>query len=237
MSDFNFFSATTIWRFCILGIWLGTIKNEVPTTSTNRLNQVCKDTTLLHKYLKEGGNPDARLENNRTFSRSHSYHSQYPLLLCVSDEGAEILLKHGANPNVEAGGQTPLQKAFNSKNVKLMKLLLKYGANPNPEPFNKTFLLHQAISNGEEEIAKILLKNGADVNVKNRIKETPLDVAARRYQVEIAEILIEKGAVANRQSGSRNLSRLRQQVHKLKLKRYRLRLKQIKQQRKKLSSD
>lgn len=227
MNDINFFGTTAkmLLRIAILGVSLGTVK-LMPVDNQIKLTQACKDNTLLQKYLKEGGDPNARLTNTHN-SNSGKYPDNYPLLFCVSDEGAEILLKHGANPNL------PLKKAFNYKNINVMRLLLKYGANPNLKLYNNNSLLHQAVSNGEKEIATLLLKNGADVNIKNRIQETPLDVAARRYQVEIAEILLEKGAVANRQSGSKSLSRLKQKVHKLKLRRYRLRLRQIKEQRKK----
>ena len=237
MSDLDFFGTTAkmMLRIAILGVSLGTVR-LMPINNQVKVSQLCNSNTALQKYLKEGGNPDARLESTR-FNSSTYYLNNYPLIFCVSDQGTEMLLKHGANPNIQVNGKTPLYNALISKNENKVKLLLKYDANPNLKTFNKDSLLHRAVLNGEEEIVKILLKNGADVNIKNRGKETPLDVAVRRYQVEIAEILLEKGAVANRQSRSRRLRNLRKKIQKLKLKRYNTRLRQIKQQRNNSSSN
>lgn len=231
MSDFNFFGRVS--RIIIVGICLGSIK-LVPTNNQTAPSKACNSTTILKKYLKEGGNPDARLKYNANFN-NHKYPDNLPLLFCVSNEGAEILLRHDANPNVEFRGQTLLHKAFMFRNISLMQLLLKHGANPNIQRYNGT-LLHEAAANGREEEVKLLLKNGVNVNVKNSRKATPLDVAVRRAQAETAEILMEKGGVTNLESGSKRFRLLRKKINKLKLKRYRSRLRQI-QQRKKSSSN
>lgn len=232
MSDSGFYqaAATWTWRFFVLGISLGTIK-IIPVNNQMKLSKVCDSTTILRNYLKQDGNPDARLKNTGRFD-SRNYPDNYPLLFCVSDEGAEILLKHGANPNIEFGSQTLLYKAYTSRNIVLMELLLKHGANPNHlTTYKLTSILHDAAARGKEEIVKLLLKNGADVNIKNRRKETPLDVAAKIYRVETVEILLVNGGVTNTELGSEKLSHLRKKLHKRKLKRYHRRLRKIRQQK------
>ena len=243
MYEFKLFDGigTTLLNATKFGILISSLLSSIKLIAIDnqmKVSHLCNSNIALQKYLKEGGNPDASLEKSGFNSRI--YHlNNYPLIFCVSNEGAEILLQHGANPNIEFNGQTPLQKAFVSKNFVLMELLLKHGANPDSKSkkyigFN---LLHQATASGNEEIVKLLLKNGANVNIKNNRKATPLDIAIQRHQTEIAEILIEKGAVANIYSDSKKLRSLRKKIHKLKLKRYHRRLRQIKQQRKESPSD
>ncbi|PWZ03925.1 hypothetical protein Zm00014a_028924 [Zea mays] len=43
----------------------------------------------------------------------------------------EVLIEAGANPNVKAGGATPLHIAADSGNIEVIKCLLKAGADPN----------------------------------------------------------------------------------------------------------
>ncbi|MBV6621812.1 MAG: ankyrin repeat domain-containing protein [Rivularia sp. (in: Bacteria)] len=229
MSDFNFFGRVS--RIIIVGICLGSIK-LVPTNSQTKLTKVCESTAILQKYLKDGGNPDARFKNTGGFE-SRNYPDNYPLLFCVSNEGAEILLKNGANPNVQFAGKTLLYRAYRIRNTSLIQLLLKHGANPNAlTSYNDTSLLHQAVANGDVKMVKLLLKSSADVNIKNSRKATPLDVAIRRAQAETAEILMEKGGITNLESGSKRFRLLRKKINKLKIKRYRSRLRQIKQRKK-----
>lgn len=238
MNDANLFRVIAIWirRFCVLGIWITIVKNQIPNSTTNTIDQICKDTNLLKRYLKEDGNPNARFKDIPNFN-DPNYSGNYPLLFCVSDEGAEILLKHGANPDIKFRNQTLLSREYTYKDIVLMELLLKYGANPNHlATYQITSILHYAAANGEEEIVKLLIENGADVNIKNRRKETPLDVAAKMYRVEIVEILVKNGGVTNSELGSQKLSDLKQILHKRKLKRYYRRLRKIKQQQKQSSN-
>ena len=240
MNYANLFRIIIIWirRFCVLGIWITIVKNQAPRIPTNTLDQVCRDTSWLQKYLKEGGDPNARFKNIKSFN-SYYYSDNYPLLFCVSNQGAEILLRHGANPDIEFRSRRLLYKAYMSRNISLMKLLFKHGANPNhlTTYYKIASLLHDAADNGREEIVKLLIENGADVNIKNHRKETPLDVAAQMYRIEIVEILVKICGVTNTELGSQKLELVRKMLHERKLERYYRRLRKIKQQQKQSSSN
>ncbi|MEM6752026.1 MAG: ankyrin repeat domain-containing protein [Cyanobacteria bacterium P01_C01_bin.38] len=232
MNNNNLFRVIAIWirRLCVLGIWITIIKNQIPNSTTKTLKKICRNTTLLKQYLEEDGNPDARFKNFKSFD-SRNYSDTYPLLFCVSNEGVEILLKHGANPDIKFGSQTLLYKAYMSRNIILMELLLKHGANPNHlTTYKITSVLHDAAVRGKEEIVELLLKNGADVNIKNYRNETPLDVAAQQLRLDTVEILLENGGVTNTELGSQRLELVRKMLHERKLERYYKRLREIKQQ-------
>jgi Ankyrin repeats (many copies) len=163
-------------------------------------DRICSNMTVLQDYLKQGGDPNARIYYIRTFSANGS--RRYPLLFCVSKEGVSLLLKHGANPNIEESGEPILFRAVIEDDLKLLEKLLKSGANPNskvtiPQPKDPLYnfpILHRTVENGQEEMTEMLINNGADINAKSSDGETALDVAARRRQEIIGRMLIEKGA-------------------------------------------
>ncbi len=194
----------------LAAVWLGNaFKWKVLNAFGMTPRRICDDPTVLQNYLQQGGNPNFRIDYIRTFSWRGG--RQWPLLFCVSSlTGAELLLKHGANPNSQESGEPILYKAALSNDINLIKLLLKYGANPNAKLTSQRHkggideypILQQIIFNGQQEFAELLINNGADINAKSSDNETALDVAARRYEVKIGLMLLEKGAIANRDPDS-----------------------------------
>ena len=74
----------------------------------------------------------------------------------------QILLKHGADPNLADGnGNLPLLLAVSTSNPPATKLLLQHGANPNLAGENGHTPLSIAQTQHNEEIISILLEHGA----------------------------------------------------------------------------
>jgi serine/threonine protein kinase len=204
-----------------VGFWLSqTFKWKVLGTFGLAPPDICENNiSVLRDYLQQGGNPNLRTNYIRTFSVAGS--TEYPLLFCVSKEGAELLLKHGANPNIEESGEPILYKAVLANQPDLLKLLLKYGANPNstvkiPQHNDPSYyfpVLQGVVEAGNKEIAEILINHGADVNAQSRDRETALDVAVRLNQVKIAQILLAKGGVAIRNPDSKRLRGWQQEIN------------------------
>lgn len=91
---------------------------------------------------------------------------------------AEMLLNHGANPNVSASCRlTPLLYAVNSGDLKLVQLLLDHQADPNaatPEGYTP---LMTASMLGSPGTVSLLLKKGANVNARSKDGKTALALA------------------------------------------------------------
>ena len=71
------------------------------------------------------------INDKKTFINSGI--NDVPLLICaVTMQDYELtkeLLEHGANPNIQYYGYTPLMQASMSSNIEIIRLLLKYNAN------------------------------------------------------------------------------------------------------------
>lgn len=114
-------------------------------------------------------------------------------------EVVELLLKHGANPNIEnKDGSTPLYVASKSyKNEKdIVELLLKYGADPNYYESGRASII-AASNNGHTDIVELLLKHGADVNDVVYGGYTPLMMACVTGKYDIVKFLLKNGAEVN----------------------------------------
>ncbi len=122
----------------------------------------------------------------------------------------QILLDHGADPNLEAedkhplyganpnikagknkdGYEHPLFYALRGENSEeIVKLLFAYGATPNPHDLYR--LLVSAVYRNKHEIVKILLDAGADRTIPVKDYDiTLLIVAIESQNVEMIKLLL-----------------------------------------------
>ncbi len=112
-------------------------------------------------------------------------------------ETAEVLLKNGANPNIQnEKGETPLCLALKKGEEQSGELLLKYNANPNIA--DRTGASPLIISFNRPKMAKLLLEHGADTN--QRIIQngyTALHLAVAQGQINTVATLLENNADPN----------------------------------------
>lgn len=138
------------------------------------------------------------------------------------------LLAHGAKPNAEILGRTPLSIATSLRDLATMELLLDYGGSLSAdEPLevacdtndaavlqcllDRTSLTDEVKSNallsharhGRVNLVKVLLRAGTDANrIDKTTGHTALAVATANYQYDIIDCLLAAGAEPNMRSPS-----------------------------------
>lgn len=113
-----------------------------------------RDFEKLAKLFQNGVNPDATDSHSRTL-----------LQTTRDEEVARLLLKFGANPNVEdpATLETPIFEAARTGNLSRLKILIEGGANVNAVcaiPWKHT-PVDEALRTGQSEAIQILMHAGA----------------------------------------------------------------------------
>lgn len=103
----------------------------------------------------------------------------------------QILLKHGANPNLKADLDqwTPILVAAKRGFTDICEMLIKAGANVNNVSTLGRSPLHNAVEEGFLPIVKMLVEAGADLNAKTALGRTPLDLAKIESQKEVVKYL------------------------------------------------
>lgn len=89
-----------------------------------------------------------------------------PLYAAIAQDHSDIallLLKHGANPNVQIPERLPIFETVYYNNVKILEALIKAGANI--EAFNHLGLtpVEFSVINSRKEVMKCLIDHGADI--------------------------------------------------------------------------
>lgn len=107
---------------------------------------------------------------------------------------AEILLKHGADPNIQDNQlDTPLLSAVLNERLDTVKVLLKNGANPNVQDGDGWTPLHHAVYEGFLQIMKVLLENDADMTIENNrghdVMYIANELSSERDREEIVSML------------------------------------------------
>ncbi|BCL38230.1 serine/threonine-protein kinase [Nostoc sp. MS1] len=210
----------------LAAVWLGnSFKWKVLSSFGLSPRGVCDDVNVLQNYLQQGGNPNLRVKHYRFLSWRGG--SQWPLLFCVSSlANAELLLKHGADPNIRESYEPILFKTVLDNSLDFMKLLLKYGASPNIRVYSESNrgrsheeapILHYMIYRNQPEFAELLINsNGINVNEQDSYGYTPLDLAIKFRMVKIGLMLLEKGATLNKESNPQLLREWQQELEKRK---------------------
>ncbi|MHC9062457.1 ankyrin repeat domain-containing protein [Nitrospira sp. CMX1] len=116
-----------------------------------------------------------------------------------------ILLSAGADLHAtDQDGDSPLNWAAESGQLKSAELLIKAGTRIDTKNKNQMTALHWAIQNGHPSIARVLVLAGADVNAVTKYpvgafpgNYTPLEKAMEKGAVEVVEILLKAGANVN----------------------------------------
>ena len=105
----------------------------------------------------------------------------YRSIISGNLKATEILLKNGANPNIQCSmDETPLYQAVDMEKIDHVKLLLKNGADPNISQIDGLSSLHLAVSKQNIIIIKYLLKYKANPNKQSSLyKQTPVHVAIK----------------------------------------------------------
>jgi Ankyrin repeats (3 copies)/ATP synthase alpha/beta family, nucleotide-binding domain/Ankyrin repeat len=116
----------------------------------------------------------------------------YTPLLFAANYGqrdlAEVLLRHGANPNVHLRGETPLGRAVLMHDDAMLDLLLHAGADPSAVLLNGLTPLHRAAMRGHAAIARRLLDAGANRGAQDANGRTPGDWAVLDGRQEVAAL-------------------------------------------------
>jgi ankyrin repeat protein len=112
----------------------------------------------------------------------------------------ELLLTHGANPNMAgSGGTTALFTALlrwhGEEGIKTVKFLLEYGARVDVRDRQGRMPLHWNLIH--PEAVSLLLAQGADINARDAEDRTPLHTVAWEGLEEVVKTLVERGAEVN----------------------------------------
>ncbi len=105
----------------------------------------------------------------------------------------KLLLKHGADVNIEDLGVPMLIRAIDSNSPIIVKLLLEKGADANAQYIIKPALT-LAIDKGNLDIVRLLLEHGANPNEKYLYTTAPLHTAAKNNNIDLASLLLKHGA-------------------------------------------
>ena len=100
---------------------------------------------------------------------NRQFEDQTPLRIAITEECdnkiVDLLLRHGADPNVATYGETILHDAVRIDKIEIVKLLIHYGANVNSKSSSGITPLHKAFHNTKSNfnLVKYLILNGADL--------------------------------------------------------------------------
>lgn len=110
-------------------------------------------------------------------------------------ELVQLLLDHGADPNIVSNWGTPLHIAARRGHADIVMALLRGGADPNlPGGEKNKTPLHEAAEGGSIEAAALLVDYGADVNVRDSWDHPPAHSAAQKERTEMLSFLQRNGA-------------------------------------------
>ncbi|WAQ97595.1 ANK3-like protein [Mya arenaria] len=168
-------------------------KNKLGFTTTEPINLAIQNGNVkCAELLLDNG---ARVNNK--------YFMGYEISLAPLDDVdcLEVLLKHGADPNVfNRCGLSPLMKACKDHHIDAVRLLVKHGADVNaqcPPLFEPKSPLQFAIASGNIVIVNILLGRGSKIVRYGEYKYSALHSAVLKGRADICRVLLQYGADVN----------------------------------------
>jgi hypothetical protein len=108
-------------------------------------------------------------------------------------EIVELLLKNGADPNLQAFEPT-IVIASKIGNCKIVEMLIKYGANIESKIYYDSNALILSAAEGHDRIVDILLKAGANINAKGR-EGTAIQEACYNKKYSTVKVLLKYNPV------------------------------------------
>ena len=155
-------------------------------------NNIVKIKELFEKAFKNGERIDVDYINE--YGKTALLYTS----LYGHAEIVELLLKHGAKPNIQNNhGETALIKASYYGHIAIVKLLLEYNADPHVKnKYGRTAVMW-ASKNDNFKIVKLLLEYDVDINVQDEDGNTALTGACECESFEIVDLLLNNGAKLN----------------------------------------
>jgi len=116
-------------------------------------------------------------------------------------ELVEVLLRAGADPNVQTPVGTAIYHAAAQGAAAIVDMLLAAGADPNPGPKRSVFTpLAFAVLSGNTEVARTLLKAGANPDGRKGFR--PLFAAVAASDLSMVQLLLHGGANPHARGGA-----------------------------------
>lgn len=141
---------------------------------------------MVRWLLARGADIDHKIDGNTALHEA---------ILCNYREIVDILLDHGADPNVEDSlSRTPLYLAVYNEDVEVVSILLDRDANIEISDNTGKTPLHRAAIAGSEKIAQLLLNAGANPSAVENDGGTPLHIAVDYKNARMVSILLDNGA-------------------------------------------
>jgi uncharacterized membrane protein YfcA len=133
---------------------------------------------------------------------AHGAFASEPLFRAIDEHreaaAIELLKKKQADPNArDAAGDTPLHRAVEKGQPRVVQALLAAGADPNVRAKRGETPLHLAALHAEPELTDLLLGAKADPRARNDDGESVLFWAALSGHIVVAQRLLTRGADAN----------------------------------------
>jgi ankyrin repeat protein len=148
---------------------------------------ICKaieehDLDMVQAFLKEGNKVNAPYSDKK-----------YHLLHYAIEHGDEaivnLLLDHGADPNLFYDGRTALMQAIKYDNRAAVAALLAIPVNVNQKNHRDQTALFYVAKYGTEEDVKLLLFSGAKVELVDQAGLSPFQFAVKNKNVAVAKYL------------------------------------------------